>query len=100
MLKKINRLLKLVGLNLVHAKRKQAIRRPYTREELENCPPPRKLHDNMTHFVGDDCPGGHRDLEGPTGNVGCCGGPVGVDDHERTRVEQPNSDNKIGGPTS
>lgn len=40
--------------------------------------------DGKTHFVGDDCPGGHRELT----------------DQIRPRVEQPNSDNNVIGPTS
>lgn len=84
---------------------------PYTKEELEGAPytggKTLTLHDvrpvmsaqfcdpGQTHYVGDDCPGGHR-LDGIEGNSG----PIGCAGSEISRVEQPNSDNGVKGPTS
>lgn len=119
MLKKINLLLKLVGLNLVRAKRKApkseakrvkefieefvGPRPPHTPEELKtaplrcfvNQPGTVPLSDYVgdaewadtpnpgkTHFVGDDCPGGHR--------LTAC----------EIKASQPSSDNTVTGPTS
>lgn len=50
---------------------------PYDADELRN--------HVKTHYVGDDCPGGHADL---------------TDTCARPRVEQPKSDNNVTGPTS
>lgn len=92
MLKKINQLLKLIGFNLVHAKKPKA-RKPYTVKELlaskvtgVNCIPSptccvEKYNDGQTHYVGDSCPGGHRDTF------------KHVD-------ASPTQDNNITGPTS
>ena len=94
---------------------------PYTSEQLEE----RSIQEDCgkTHFVGDDCPGGHRELIDPVheaksniANAISSGQmprvmdllatsgqplPVGMGTvMDRPRVEQPNSDNSVSGPTS
>lgn len=100
MLKKINRVLKLVGLNLVRSKRRkskwQAVPPvpPPSPEEIVSSRDTEK--DLRWHYVGDTCPGGHADWE-------TSGGTTPEQNEARfetPRVEQPNSDNKISGPTS
>lgn len=74
----INKVLKFIGLNLVHAKRAKAktVRAP----KAVKCIPSQTCcvddyNAGKTHYVGDSCPGGHVDAS-------------------------PTQDNNITGPTS
>lgn len=100
MLKKINRILRLVGLNLVRAKRKKTSWQkvpPYTPQELQDAAVPRNCEwQGKTHYVGDDCPGGHEEWETSGGTT-----PEQNEARfDRPTAKQPTSDNNITGPTS
>lgn len=102
MKKILKKLLKFIGIKGITPKRPRARKttpvriqvkldteglKPYDADELRN--------HVKTHYVGDDCPGGHR-LDGIEGNSG----PIGCAGHEISRVEQPKSDNNVTGQTS
>lgn len=75
MLKKINRILRVIGFNLVHAKKARTV----TARAPRTVRAPRA---DSTHYVGDDCIGGHR-------GTAC-----------EVQASQPSSVNDITGPTS
>lgn len=79
MKKTLNKFLKFLGFNVVKAKRARAKRPAYrSHVQIEDADTRAVRESGRTHYVGDDCPGGH--VPGP--------------------VTQPSSDNNITGPTS
>lgn len=86
---KINRLLKFLGFNVVKAKRPRARKITINKsaETVRVCP---SIEDSIrasarTHYVGDDCPGGHRDLPD------CCRDHVAVGYQAGTLPAQPDN---------